>query len=289
MPESRAATSSNEALYLNSNELRQGDTLEVNLRLAPGVTPPSVSFNGKSFKLYPSTGSNKTASGAGQSSATTDDAAARGNSDRVSWHALIGVPADLTPATYTLTAGDIVRKIVVKPGGFSVQRLRLPKEKDNFISSPGEEEAVKQAKETATDVRLWHGRFKRPSQARTSTGFGQRRIVNGHLLKDYFHSGLDFAGALGTPVVAAQRGKVILAHNGWKLHGNTVSIDHGQGVVTFYIHLSKIKVKEGDVVEAGQEIGRVGMTGRASGPHLHFSVYVNGDATNPLNWFAREF
>jgi murein DD-endopeptidase MepM/ murein hydrolase activator NlpD len=68
-----------------------------------------------------------------------------------------------------------------------------------------------------------------------------------------------------------------------------VAIDHGQGVVSFYIHLSKILVKEGDTVEAGQKIGLIGSTGRASGPHLHFSLYVNNDATSPWNWFRNVY
>jgi murein DD-endopeptidase MepM/ murein hydrolase activator NlpD len=248
---------------ISQDSVKQGDTVEVVVPVQSGAAPPVVTFNKKSYKLFPF----------GESSA----------------RALIGVPADIEPGKYKLQIGDQTRTISVAPGGFVMQRLRLPASKDNFISSPGEEEAVDKAKHTLTDAQMWQGKFHRPSKARTSTGFGQRRIVNGRLLKDYFHSGLDFAGSLGSPVSAAQRGTVILARNGWKLHGNTVAIDHGQGVISFYIHLSKIKVKEGDVVDAGQEIGKVGATGRASGPHLHFSVYVNGDATNPINWFNRSF
>lgn len=254
---------------LSANTLKQGETLKVVVHVADGEAPPAVTFNKKNYKLFP----------------VESDLSSAAESMKT----LIGIPADIQPGVYKLQIGDKQRSITVKAGVFTLQRLRLPKGKDNFVSSPGEEEAVRQAKATVTPVQYWLGPFERPSQARTSTGFGQRRVVNGVLLKDYFHSGLDFAGGLGSPVVATQNGKVLLARKGWKLHGNTVALDHGQGVISFYIHLSKIEVKEGDIVDAGNEIGKIGSTGRASGPHLHFSLYVNGDSTNPLNWFNHSF
>jgi lysostaphin len=122
-----------------------------------------------------------------------------------------------------------------------------------------------------------------------SAGFGLRRMVNGKLLKDYYHSGVDFAGGQGSPVNSVADGVVIMAKNGWRLHGNSICIDHGQGVVSIYIHLSKVLVKEGDTVKSGQLIGRIGQTGRANGPHLHFSLYVNKHSTNPLQWFKTAF
>lgn len=243
---------------------KQGQTLVVRVKAAAGQELSAVGFNGKLYRLFPEGG------GSG------------------CYRALIGVPADLAPGTYKLSVGDVAESVCVKSGAFPVQRIRLPASKDNFISSPGEEEAVKAAKATVSPEQFWTGRFVRPSQARTSSAFGLRRMVNGRLLKDYFHSGLDYAGGLGTPVVATQRGRVVIAANkNWRLHGNTVALDHGQGVVSFYIHLSKVLVKPGQIVEAGQLIGKIGSTGRASGPHLHFSLYVNGDATSPSEWYTR--
>ena len=253
---------------------KQGQTVAVLVTVPPNTVAPTVTFNKKVFKFFldeslpqPTTG---------EPSAPV-------------YRALVAVPADIKPGAYVLKIGDVEKPLPVTDGGFGVQRLRLPKDKDNFVPSPGEEEAVKKAKMTMTDEQFWKGTFKRPCKARTSTGFGLRRIVNGKLLTDYFHSGLDFAGGLGAPIYAAQDGHVLLAHTGWKLHGGTVAIDHGDGVISFYIHMSKILAKEGDIVKAGQEIGKVGMTGRANGPHLHFSIYVNGDATNPLDWFSRVY
>lgn len=245
--------------------------------------PFFLHFNGTSYKLFPF-------SDAGLKAAS-----------QVGWHCLVGIPADLDPRNYKLTIEREDKQlkedtqpveehtIKVQDGKFPVQRLSLPKSKDNFVMAPGEKETVEQAKATLSEQRLWLGSFKPPSQARQSAAFGMKRIVNGRLLKDYFHSGLDFAASLGTPVDACADGKVILAHKGFKLHGNIVAIDHGQGVVSFYIHLQQILVKEGDIVQAGDKIATVGQTGRANGPHLHFSIYVNKVATNPSQWFHTTF
>ena len=212
----------------------------------------------------------------------------------VSYSALFAVPVVQKPGHYTLSinngAGPSIKtEFEVKDAGFQVQRLSLPSSKNNFITSPGEEEAVDKAKKTVSPVRHWTGNFVRPSKARTSAPFGIRRIVNGKLLPDYFHSGLDFAGFQGSPIYATAPGTVILAQGGgvFKLHGNMVAIDHGQGVVSFYIHMQKVLVKAGQEVKGGEQIGMVGQTGRANGPHLHFSIYCNQVASSPLQWFSK--
>jgi len=249
---------------------KQGETIEFCL-IGEGSALPSekakATFLGHEFKLFP----NAKAAGA----------------PLQEWRAMIAVPADLKPGKYDIKTGSESTTITVCDGGFPVQRLTLPNDKNNFDMSPGEKKAVEGAKQTVSPDRLWEGKFLPPSNARRSAAFGMKRIVNRHLLKDYFHSGLDFAAGLGSPVKACAAGKVILARTGFKLHGNVVAIDHGQGVVSFYIHLQKILVKEGDVVEAGEKIGLVGQTGRANGPHLHFSIYVNETAANPVSWFSQ--
>jgi len=262
---SRAAIGALPEVTLSPAHPKQGQTLVLKLHLPADATPPVVTFDKKAYKLYP----------VAQPTNGTE------------YRALIGIPADVAVGPHKLSIAGAPQEVDVRSGGFGVQKIRLPKAKDNFISSPGEEEAVDAAKATQSARQLWKGAFLPPSRARVSTTFGLRRMVNGRLLPDYFHSGMDFAAAAGTPVRAAQDGRVILAHRGWRLHGNVVALDHGQGVVTFYLHLSKLLVKTGDMVEAGQEIGKVGSTGRATGPHLHFSLYVNGDASNPSDWFTR--
>jgi len=262
------------ALIENSNPFpKQGETIEIRLLneaggpSKEGDVKKKLAFCGHESELFPYS--------------TTDGSR--------SWRTLVAIPADLKPGRYVLSVDEEKAEITVGDGGFPVQRLRLAKEKDNFIMSPGEKEAVEGAKKTVSSERLWQGKFYPPSKARRSAGFGLKRIVNGRLLKDYYHSGLDFAANLGSPVDACAAGKVILARTGFKLHGNVIAIDHGQGVISFYIHLQKLLVKQGDEVSGGEQIATVGQSGRATGPHLHFSIYVNQTASNPAYWFAKAF
>ncbi len=257
-------------ITLSSDEARQGQTVEVYLK--PAAMPqahqiPEISFGKRSVKAFP-----------------VDDAGGEKQ-----YRALLAVPADLPAGTYEIKQGDEVKELKVVSGKFPIQHIHLPPGKDTFASSPGEEAAVDKAKAALSSDRLWHGPFSRPSEARISAAFGLKRMVNGKLLADYYHSGLDFAAQLGTPVRACAPGHVVMVGHNWRLHGNAVAIDHGQGVVSFYIHLQKTLVAVGDEVTAGQVIGRVGQTGRANGPHLHFSLYVNQVATNPADWFKQVF
>jgi len=112
-----------------------------------------------------------------------------------------------------------------------------------------------------------------------STPFGAKRIINGK--RRSIHWGTDFKAPMGTPVYASLSGKVVLARELY-FTGKTVIIDHGAGIHTLYAHLSQINVKEGDRVRAGEVIGKVGSTGRSTGPHLHFGVYVSDVKADPM-------
>lgn len=120
-----------------------------------------------------------------------------------------------------------------------------------------------------------------PSDGEISSGFGWRQHpILGHLR---FHAGIDFAGSYGSPIQAADRGTVILA--GWYGgYGNTVIIDHGDGIATLYGHTSKLYVSEGQSVQLGQAIAAVGSSGLSTGPHLHFEVRKNGEPVDPMNY-----
>ncbi len=207
-----------------------------------------------------------------------------------SYHCLVPIPVTQKPGSYALKYNnENIGNLNVKSANFTIQKLTLPKTKDNFIMSPGEAEAIDQAKATLTDRRFFDTKFVQPVNARVSTQFGLRRIVNGKLLDDYFHSGIDYAANFNTSIKACAPGIVVLARHNFKLHGNTVCINHGQGVVSIYIHMNKIMVKEGQEVKIGQIIGTVGQSGRANGPHLHFSIYVNQIATNPKYWYEKVY
>jgi murein DD-endopeptidase MepM/ murein hydrolase activator NlpD len=147
-------------------------------------------------------------------------------------------------------------------------------------------------KALVTPEKFWSGPFLRPSQGEVSTIYGVQRYYNGEFARDYYHRGVDYAAATGDPVVAPAAGRIALVGrvaDGFELHGNTIGIDHGQGVLSIMIHLSQIDVKPGDMVRAGQRIGAVGSTGISTGPHLHWGLYVNGQSVDPVPWRTTGF
>ncbi|HXE76118.1 MAG TPA: M23 family metallopeptidase [Candidatus Xenobia bacterium] len=173
----------------------------------------------------------------------------------------------------------------VKKVDYGVERLRVPR---RFIELTPEDRAradreAKRLQEIyagVTPERLWSGGFRAPVEGVKASGnFGRRRILNGQPRSP--HSGEDFPADEGAPVVAAQRGRVVLAEE-FFFSGNTVVLDHGLGLFTFYAHLATIAVKEGELVEAGAPVGRVGSTGRVTGDHLHWAVRINRARVSPL-------
>lgn len=145
--------------------------------------------------------------------------------------------------------------------------------------------------ETFSPEKLWNGTFQSPVPLELkdcwTSLFGNRRSFNGSTYK-YFHSGLDFCGKIGTELYSPAPGKVI--YTGLlTVRGNVVVIDHGWGVFTAYDHLSEILVKPGEMVQPGQTIGLGGKTGRTTGPHLHWEVWVGGVQVDPVAWLEKSF
>jgi murein DD-endopeptidase MepM/ murein hydrolase activator NlpD len=134
---------------------------------------------------------------------------------------------------------------------------------------------------------LWGGAVFHPfTNTAVQSAFADRRtyIYQGREVDRQTHLGFDLASYAGTPIVAANRGKVLFADE-LGIYGNTVILDHGMGVQSLYAHLSSIGVKVGDVVEKSQALGRSGMTGMAAGDHLHFTMLVAGRMVNPIEWW----
>ncbi|MCP2726888.1 M23 family metallopeptidase [Limnofasciculus baicalensis] len=203
-------------------------------------------------------------------------------------------PLDKPGTLQIQVTGDGERKTLGVPlanRSFPTQRIRL--------SGSGSQDAteielrrVDEFKKLVTPQKFWNGAFLKPSNASVSTIYGIRRYYNGVFAQDYYHRGVDYAGATGSPVVAPAAGRVSLVGRvaeGFRVHGNTVGIDHGQGVLSIMLHLSRIDVKEGDLVQAGQRIGTVGSTGASTGPHLHWGLYVNGISVDPVPWRFQGF
>jgi murein DD-endopeptidase MepM/ murein hydrolase activator NlpD len=181
--------------------------------------------------------------------------------------------------------------VKVRDRKFPVQRITLPPGKAGVNATKYELKRVKELKALQTPEKYWNGAFLTPNAGRTSTKYGVRRYYNGKFAKDYYHRGQDYAGAEGSTVITPAAGRVALVgkvSQGFRVHGNLVGIDHGQGVISIFMHLSRIDVKEGDFVQAGQKIGAVGSTGASTGPHLHWGLYVNGQSVDPLPWKSQK-
>lgn len=174
-----------------------------------------------------------------------------------------------------------------------VRRRRAPRERlraaPEFVQPPDsvaerirlEGELVQEVRQRAHDTpRLWSGPFVRPRAAKVTSVFGTARIFN--RVVQSRHLGVDFAGQRGAPVRAANRGVIAFVADLY-YSGTTVLIDHGEGLVTGYLHLSRVLVTPGDTVVAGQLIGRVGATGRVTGPHLHWLAAYGRLTIDPLS------
>ncbi len=182
--------------------------------------------------------------------------------------------------------------VQVRDRSFPVQRINLPPGKAGVDATEHELKRVAAFKALQTPQKYWSGVFIKPNAGLVTTIYGVRRYYNGKFANDYYHRGIDYAGAEGSPVIAPAAGRVALVgrvSQGFRVHGNVVGIDHGQGVTSIFMHLSRINVKEGDFVKQGQLIGAVGSTGAATGPHLHWGLYVNGQSVDPVPWRYQEF
>jgi murein DD-endopeptidase MepM/ murein hydrolase activator NlpD len=215
---------------------------------------------------------------------------------RKTWYGLAGVALEsrLGSQTITLKGSDASGRAVNFSAKFEVEarkaNIRVPPE----FTDPDDEERARTAREailkrevfkTLSDDVLWNGSFLRPVDAgiRLTAVFAGTRRFNSGPVKT--HRGVDYGAPQGTPVKAMNSGRVIVAQNLF-YDGNLVTIDHGQGLLSLYLHLSKMEVKVGDVVKAGQLIGRSGSTGRASGPHLHLQVKWAGADIDPEDLMA---
>jgi lysostaphin len=172
--------------------------------------------------------------------------------------------------------------LTVMDAHFATQNVNLAPVIANLHNSPEEIELLKGFRENLTDIRYWQDRFIEPVPGCMVSPFGVKRYRNHKPTGDY-HGGVDLRSAVGTPVRAAADGTVKLAQLITVL-GNTVALDHGQGVETIYMHMSKLAVEPGAQVKQGDVVGYVGTTGRSSGPHLHWTLYVNGVQVNPAQW-----
>lgn len=201
---------------------------------------------------------------------------------------LMPVPVTQAPGHYIVivhnSQNSEVKEIPIEvvDAHYPRQNIRAGKAIESLTPLPGEMETVRALQNTVSGERLWAEPFTRPTPQCMNSLFGVMRYHNGKPTGNY-HRGADLRSPMGTPVHAITPG-VVRVSKMFRLHGGTIGIDHGQGVTSIYIHLSKLAAPEGTVVQAGDVVGYVGSTGFATGPHLHWQISVNGVPVNPSQW-----
>ncbi len=209
------------------------------------------------------------------------------------WRGLVGIDLETRPDEYAVairatdsddTTARATYALSVESKDFPTRRLTVA---PSFVDPPPyvldriQREAALQDKlfKASTGARQWRGGFLRPVPGDASSSFGRRSVFNGQPRRP--HSGTDFKAATGTAIKAPNVGTVVLAEELY-FSGNVVIIDHGWGLYSYFAHLSAIDVTQGDVVTRGQVVGKVGATGRVTGPHLHWTVRLNNARVDPI-------
>ena len=218
--------------------------------------------------------------------------------------AIQGVHALLTPGIYpvridaTLPDGSVQsleQSLLIQSGNYPTDPvLSVPSETINSTTNDTESRQLNELTSPVTPARYWQGVFRNPSPDFPDchpSFFGDRRNYVGQNTNETyhsFHSGLDFCGQVGSPISATADGIVVFTGM-LTVHGNTTIVDHGQGIYSMYCHQSEIYVQTGQTVRAGDLIGKVGQTGRVTGPHLHWEVWANGVQVDPLDWLRYSY
>jgi len=200
---------------------------------------------------------------------------------------LMPILADQTPGPVTLViylGAETLHTatVTVEDAHFPIQDIRTTSRMSALKPLPGEMERIRDFQQTVSETRYWIEPLRAPTPDCRNSPFGVQRYHNGKPTGGY-HRGVDLRSPSRRPVKAIAGGVVKISKM-YRLHGGTVGIDHGQGLVSIYIHMSRLSVKEGARVRKGQTIGLVGSTGFATGPHLHWGLYANGLPVNPDQW-----
>ena len=249
---------------LSSREIPQGGVELLSIRVHEGETPKVTWLNKEVGLVF--------------------------DPEEKAWRGFLGVDLGAEPGSYILNIKSmpsgrqklLALEIIEKDWG--VRRLTLPKKMVD-LDSKTLERARKESKDMSAlwrapvDSPLWRGSFLRPVPGKVLGPFGRRSIINSQPRSP--HSGVDLRGKSGTPVKATNHGKVVLVCDHF-FSGRSVVIDHGGGIQSMYFHLDSITVRKDDMIEKGQVIGRMGSSGRATGPHLHWGIRMNGARVDPI-------
>ncbi len=239
-----------------------GDIVVLTLRNMPAL--PEGTFDGRKLYWYPAAAGTKT-----------------------TFQAILGIDLYTKPDSYSLdiaSEGAVLhRTIVVSKKKYPVQRLTLPKRMVEL--SPENEARVEREQKKMAAVwpvvspRGWSGNFINPCEGEIVTKFGVQRIIN--KIPKNSHTGVDVSAKEGDAVLAPNNGVAVLIDDQF-FSGNSIVLDHGQGIYTMFFHLSKVLIRPGQTVTKGEVIGLVGSTGRSTGAHLHWGVRIQGARVNPI-------
>jgi murein DD-endopeptidase MepM/ murein hydrolase activator NlpD len=208
---------------------------------------------------------------------------------KTTFSVLVGIDLAIAPGTYRIAIESGATRtrflLLVTARKFATRTLNVDPE---FVNPPPgavpriqrEAKELERIWQTSSSPKLWEGAFVPPVPQPANSAFGTRTILNGEPRSP--HSGADFGSPTGTPIKAPNAGRVVLADSLYYT-GNTVVIDHGLGLYSLFAHLSEIAVHVEDMIKTGDVIGAVGATGRVTGPHLHWSVRVNGARVDPVS------
>jgi len=244
-----------------SDEVKQGQTIFINIKSSEKLQNPVFKFKNATYKLF-----------------------SRGDNN---YSGLLGINALENPGEYQITLIDETGKlndnssIKIVRQDFPSQNIPVTKGMAGLTATAHELSQIGRMKCLITEeFEAGLPPYDNPTAGCINSVFGLKRLYNGKFSGNY-HKGIDIKAAEGTPVNAITGGEVIFAEK-FRLHGGSVAINHGHGLTSIYIHLSQINVKAGEKVAPGQKIGEVGSTGFATGPHLHWGLYINGVPVDPM-------
>ncbi|MBW1911786.1 MAG: M23 family metallopeptidase [Deltaproteobacteria bacterium] len=251
-------------IYISTREIPRGDISLIRIRVEKGEIP-KVTWMKRNIYLVP-------------------------GADRCCWQGFLAVDLMEKPGTYQalvkISPSGIEKALKIRVIGkdYGVRRLTLPKkmvdlDPETLKRVKKESGVMKGLWKTPATSPAWIGHFIKPVSGEIVGPFGRRSVINNQPRSP--HTGVDLRGAKGTPVKAINNGKVVLTSDHF-FTGRTVVMDHGGEILSMYFHLDKILVKQGDRVVKGGIIGHVGATGRATGPHLHWGMRINGARISPL-------
>lgn len=263
---------------VSDTTLKQGDTLKLDISSKKLVVNHDIEFYDNAFQLF--------------RVATSDETV-------FAYQSYLGVPRDgklgKQPIDIALTLSDgqsyyKTLYINVVDGKFPSHSIKVPAAKKKVANDleqlQRENELMQELFERQTRIQYFKTPFIQPVKGIITSPFGAARVYTSNH-KSRYHSGVDIANELNTPVVSANDGIVLLSAD-LTSHGGTVLVDHGHGIMTVYNHLQERLVKEGDFVRQGQALGKLGSTGISTGPHLHWGMSVQGVRVNPLAWLENE-